>query len=418
MFSIPALVIATGIAGVSQPNIVDRAIETEQLSTLVTALKAAGLAEGLSADGPVTVFAPTNEAFERINDEALAYLLSKQGSGQLARILLHHVVPGEVDSTTLADKASLTTLAGTSLSIEITGGRLLVDNSVVDVADVKASNGIVHMIDRVLLPPVEPGPMEQLLVNAIERGVPLFNNNNPQGCAAVYVTALEALVAVEGFGLDEEVRVMVSRQLERIDTQADPTERAWAYRRIMDALLNGTMTEPVKEPTEGRVLFDFNEPAEVRAFNVVLDGVMGGLSTGRVSSGTGTLIFDGETSLRNNGGFSSMRAGLPEGSCEGADSLRVRFKGDGRTWIIGTRRARNSGADSYWTRFDTVEGEWMEVLVPIEEMVRTSFGQPLRGRITPSQVRGIEFYIYDKKAGPFRLEIDSIEAVRTDRTSA
>ena len=195
----------------------------------------------------------------------------------------------------------------------------------------------------------------------------------------------------------------------------DVTERAWAYRRIMDAMLSGQMQMDSRaRPTSsgsGRMLYDFEDPGSVRNFGVVVDGVMGGLSTGRIRAGEGTLVFDGETSLRNNGGFSSMRAPLPSGSCDGADSLRVRFKGDGRTWIIGTKNAAGMGGDSFWTRFDTKDGSWQDVVIPIDEMERHFFGQPRSGRITPQEVRALEFYIYDKKAGPFRLEVDRIEGV-------
>jgi len=260
---------------------------------------------------------------------------------------------------------------------------------------------------------VETTPLEEVLFNAVERGVPLFNNGSPAACAAVYVTALEAVVAVPGFGLDEATRASITAMLERMQQEPDMAERAWAYRAVIDQLLSGDMKQATAAPevVAEEVVFDFNQPSEVRTFNIVLDGVMGGLSTGRVTAGTGSMVFDGETSLRNNGGFSSIRAAVPDGSFADADSIRMRCKGDGRTWIIGTRATRNMGGDSYWTRFDTIDGEWITVVVPIDQMERTSFGQALRGRIRPSQVRGLEFYIYDKKAGPFRLEVDSIEAV-------
>jgi uncharacterized surface protein with fasciclin (FAS1) repeats len=416
MFRFVATVAAIGAiaSSVSAATIVDQAVATERLSTLVTAVKAAGLVEALSGDGPVTVFAPDNDAFGRLDDETIAYLLTDAGRSQLTRILLHHVVPGRLDAATLIGQSELTTLAGTTLSLEVAKDRLLVNDAVVETADIGASNGVVHIIDRVLLPPVQMTPLETLLVNAIDRGVPLFNEGSPEGCAAVYATALDAVVAVPGFGVSEKNRMALSPMLDRIALDTDASERAWSYRGLMDALLSGDMeasTSAADDTVSERVVFDFNDPSSVRAFGVVLDGVMGGLSTGRVSSGVGSMVFDGETSLRNNGGFSSIRAMVPEGSFDGADSIRMRCKGDGRTWIIGTRASRNLGGDSYWTRFDTVDGEWMTIVVPIDKMERTSFGQALRGRISPSQVRGLEFYMYDKKSGPFRLEVDSIEAV-------
>ncbi|MDG2201064.1 MAG: CIA30 family protein [Phycisphaerales bacterium] len=415
MFFIETVVLAASLPLGAQPTIVEQAVEADQLSTLVTAVKAAGLVEALSADGPVTVFAPTNEAFARVDSKVIEYLLSEPGRPELGRILLHHVVPGRLDAATLVGTSEVTTLAGTTLSLETARDRLLVDDAVVQAADIGASNGVIHTIDRVMIPPVQQSPLEILLVNAIERGVPLFNSNNPAGCAAVYATALEAAVSVDDFGLDKMVRDAITDRLREIAQERDATEQAWAYRRIMDALLSERMEVDARAPVD-RVLFDFQDPGSVDVFDIVLDGVMGGRSSGRIRAGDGTLIFDGETSLRNNGGFSSMRAPVPSGSCDGADALRVRFKGDGRTWIIGTRSGRSFGGESYWTRFDTVNNRWMDVVIPIAEMERTSFGQALRGRIAPEQVRGIEFYMYDKKAGPFRLEIDSIEAISTGDT--
>ena len=170
--------------------------------------------------------------------------------------------------------------------------------------------------------------------------------------------------------------------------------------------------EPAKA-TNGRTLYDFDRMDDVRAWRTVLDGVMGGKSTGRItSSGNGTIIFAGETSLRNNGGFSSMRAPVPAGACDGYDAIRIRFKGDGRKWIVGGRASSSMGAESYWARFDTKDGEWSEVTVPIVEMDRHYFGRKIPGRLTPDRMEGIDFYIYYKKAGPFSIEIDSIEAVK------
>jgi uncharacterized surface protein with fasciclin (FAS1) repeats len=408
-----AAVLSVTSSAAMADTIVDRAVATDRLSTLVTAAKAAGLVDALAGEGPLTVFAPDNDAFARLDQDAVAYLLTDNGKEQLTRILLHHVVPGRLDAATLSGMDEVTTLAGTTLSLEVAKDRLLVDDAVVETANVNASNGVVHVIDRVLLPPVETTPLEEVLFNAVERGVPLFNNGSPAACAAVYVTALEAVVAVPGFGLDEATRASITAMLERMQQEPDMAERAWAYRAVIDQLLSGDMKQATAAPevVAEEVVFDFNQPSEVRTFNIVLDGVMGGLSTGRVTAGTGSMVFDGETSLRNNGGFSSIRAAVPDGSFADADSIRMRCKGDGRTWIIGTRATRNMGGDSYWTRFDTIDGEWITVVVPIDQMERTSFGQALRGRIRPSQVRGLEFYIYDKKAGPFRLEVDSIEAV-------
>ncbi|MBG83693.1 MAG: hypothetical protein CMJ40_03995 [Phycisphaerae bacterium] len=223
------------------PNIVEIAVSNDDFSTLVAAVKSAGLVEALSAKGPVTVFAPTNEAFGRIDKDTIAFLLTDQGRPQLERILLHHVVPGRLGASDLVGKTEVETLAGTTLSLEVARDRLFVDKALVQSADIGASNGVIHVIDRVMLPPVQASPMEMLLTNAIELGVPMFNNNNAEGCAAVYATALDAIASVDGFGLSSQSRARLSKQLMSIADMRDASERAWAYRRIMDSMLNGQM---------------------------------------------------------------------------------------------------------------------------------------------------------------------------------
>lgn len=127
-----------------------------------------------------------------------------------------------------------------------------------------------------------------------------------------------------------------------------------------------------------------------------------------------TMVFTGRASLLDNGGFSSIRVPIPEGSVAGCGALRIRVKGDGRTWILGARGASMRG-DGYWERFETTADEWQTVIVPIPSMVRQFLGTPIQGRLEPDEIRGLEFYIHDKQAGPFRLQIDHIGAVRARR---
>ncbi|MEE4637484.1 MAG: CIA30 family protein [Wenzhouxiangella sp.] len=252
--------------------------------------------------------------------------------------------------------------------------------------------------------------LDDYLTRAIERGVPLFNAGNPEACAAVYATALEGIAANAGWGMDDETRANLADRLEMSSAIPDPAERAWAYRSLIDRLLSG---EPITalELAESLNLFDFSDPGEIEPWRVVLDGVMGGLSTGNLKVENDRLIFSGDTSLRNNGGFSSIRARIPSGSLAGYNALRVNVAGDGRTYILGAS-SRTGRGDSYWARFETQAGETTTITVPIAEMVRQYFGNPIRGRLLPAQVAGLEFYIYDGQEGPFRLEIEQIEAIR------
>lgn len=138
-------------------DIVVLASETEDLSTLVSAVKAAGLVETLQGEGPFTVFAPTNSAFEALPEGTLDTLLQPENKEKLASILTYHVVSGEVMSSDLQDGQKVTTVQGGTLTVSVSDdGVYLTDatgNKVqVTTADVEASNGVVHIINGVLLP--------------------------------------------------------------------------------------------------------------------------------------------------------------------------------------------------------------------------------------------------------------------------
>lgn len=136
----------------SAGNIVMVAAETPDLSTLVDAVTAADLVKTLEEPGPYTVFAPTNQAFEALGG-TLDMLLEPQNKAELAEILTYHVVPGELTSSELEDGQMLETVQGDSLEVQIKGEEVTVGGAKVAMADVEASNGVVHVIDSVLMPP-------------------------------------------------------------------------------------------------------------------------------------------------------------------------------------------------------------------------------------------------------------------------
>lgn len=133
-------------------TIVELAVETESLSTLVTAVKAAGLVETLSSEGPFTVFAPTNDAFAALPDGTLETLLKPENKQQLIDVLTYHVVAAKVMSTDLEDGQEAASVQGEKITVDLEDGVMINDASV-KMADVKASNGVVHVIDKVILPP-------------------------------------------------------------------------------------------------------------------------------------------------------------------------------------------------------------------------------------------------------------------------
>ncbi len=133
-------------------NIVELAVGTESLSTLVTAVKAAGLVETLSGDGPFTVFAPTNDAFNNLPDGVLEKLLKPENKDILVAVLTYHVVGSKVMSTDLKDGMKAGTVQGDKITVDLKNGVKINDANVAK-ANIEASNGVVHVIDKVILPP-------------------------------------------------------------------------------------------------------------------------------------------------------------------------------------------------------------------------------------------------------------------------
>src|SRR5687767_11298925 len=144
-----ALVPATATAGAAKGNLVAAAMQSQDHQTLVAAVKAAGLVDTLAGRGPFTVFAPTDEAFAKLPAGTVDALLKDKA--KLTAILTYHVVPGRVMAADVVKLTSAKTVQGGSVSIGSSGG-VTVDGARVVKADVKASNGVIHVIDTVLMP--------------------------------------------------------------------------------------------------------------------------------------------------------------------------------------------------------------------------------------------------------------------------
>jgi uncharacterized surface protein with fasciclin (FAS1) repeats len=133
-------------------DIVDTAVAAGSFNTLAAALKAAGLVEALKGDGPFTVFAPTDEAFAKLPKGTVESLLKPENKGKLASILKYHVVAGSVDAAEVTNLTAADTLNGQRVAIKVDGSTVKVDGATVTATDVQASNGIIHVIDSVILP--------------------------------------------------------------------------------------------------------------------------------------------------------------------------------------------------------------------------------------------------------------------------
>ena len=145
-----AMLASPAFAG-SSKDIVDTAVGAGTFETLVAAVTAADLVDTLKSEGPFTVFAPTDEAFAALPEGTVETLLMPENKDQLIAVLTYHVVPGKVMSTDLTDDMTAATVQGGDITIDLDNG-VMVNDASVTAADIEASNGVIHVIDKVILP--------------------------------------------------------------------------------------------------------------------------------------------------------------------------------------------------------------------------------------------------------------------------
>ena len=145
-------VVSSTLAAEGEQDIVDTAIAAGQFETLAAALTAAGLVETLKGEGPFTVFAPTDEAFAKLPEGTVENLLKPENRDQLTAILTYHVVPGRVMAADVVALSEAATVNGQSIEIKAGSGGVMVDGAMVVATDIAATNGVIHVIDSVILP--------------------------------------------------------------------------------------------------------------------------------------------------------------------------------------------------------------------------------------------------------------------------
>ena len=223
-------------------NIVETAVAAGNFKTLLAAAQAADLAGTLQGEGPFTVFAPTDEAFAKLPKGTAESLLKPENKDKLAAILKYHVVPGNVKLAKALEVGQGKTVLGPSLGITFADGRVKIGTANLVTADIAASNGTIHVIDSVLLPPAPPaeasGPVKarKLVELAIERGVPLFNAGQSEACKAVYEVTAEALVSMPVSTLTTNDREKLTGALAQIKDQTSARVQAWTLRHALDAV--------------------------------------------------------------------------------------------------------------------------------------------------------------------------------------
>ena len=219
-------------------------------STLRTALDAAGLGPQLGKDnpGPWTLLAPSNKAFAAVPPEALTALLADKSA--LTAVLAGHVLPTAIRRDEMLSQGSARTLMGDGeVVFALNGGVITVSDARIEVADIEAANGVIHIIDRVLATKktspakiaantMSPAQRAAVIFElAIERGVPLFNEGDPAACAALYELAINAVLLLGDNSTTKQTGTILTDALKAGKANADPKESAWIYRRAMDRAL-------------------------------------------------------------------------------------------------------------------------------------------------------------------------------------
>ena len=164
-----------------------------------------------------------------------------------------------------------------------------------------------------------------------------------------------------------------------------------------------------------QALFDFTGADAAKDWQTVNDGVMGGVSEGKLKiTDKKTMEFFGTLSLENNGGFASVRTKAKRLGFEKGDTVVAKVKGDGREYSLNLYLNKPLIAFSYRATVQTKQDEWIEVKVPLDKFEATSFGRPVKnaGAVKPEDINALGFMLGDKKAGPFKMEVESITVER------
>jgi transforming growth factor-beta-induced protein len=229
------------------------AASTGQFKTLLAAVGAAGLGDVLSGPGPFTVFAPNDEAFASLPAGTVESLLKPENKQQLIDILKYHVVSGRVYDNDAVKAGKATTLLGRSIEVNFSAAGLKINDASVIAKNIETSNGVVHMINTVLIPTSMSGQSVMTsLTAAIDRGVPMFNAGQFGKCSDLYMGTMTSINSAGIKNADRDTMTMVSQVLENARNTHEMSERAWVLRRGMDALYTRVSRMPASMPMSTR----------------------------------------------------------------------------------------------------------------------------------------------------------------------
>lgn len=246
LFLTGVFTISNSVVEAGEKDVVDTAVSNGNFKILVQALKAAKLDGVLKSKGPFTVFAPNDEAFKRLPKGTIEFLLRPENKSKLVSVLSYHVVSGNVDGASAFSLKGAKTLNGGELKVAFKNAALYVDKSRVIATDIKTSNGVIHVIDSVLIPEGfsaskkgvsgKEAVSKAILEEAVDVGVDLFNAGNEKACAAIYKIAVMSVLELKPKGLDETTLKKLRNTLDAVDVSKNDRENAWSLRRAIDSI--------------------------------------------------------------------------------------------------------------------------------------------------------------------------------------
>lgn len=218
-------------------NIPTIAQSAGKFNTLLAAVGAAGLADVLSGPGPFTVFAPTDEAFAALPSGTVDNLLKPENKQQLVDILKYHVVSGRVYDADTVRAQRAKTLLGRSIDVGFSANGIQINDANVIARNVNASNGVIHIIDSVLIPKA----MTRLsamsyLSDAIERGAPIYNSGHHGQCCNIYMESMQALMSAGIEDADDHMMSVIRTTVNNAQNTHNQTDKAWVLRRGIDSV--------------------------------------------------------------------------------------------------------------------------------------------------------------------------------------
>ena len=237
LFTCIAIGLLGSVAAYGQ-DIVEIASKSGKFGVLLKAAQKAQLVEALKSEGPLTIFAPTDEAFAKLPKKTLNQLLQPENIGMLQTVLKYHVISGSYKSSNLPI-LPLATLAEQDVKFSVSNETVFINESKITQVDIEAANGIIHVIDSVLIPELNSTTptVKSLISKSISMGVPQFNHGNHEACANIYEMTLLGLSMLSENQLDSESKKLVSKSINALSKLDSPTDKSWEARKCLDQVM-------------------------------------------------------------------------------------------------------------------------------------------------------------------------------------